>query len=220
MGFRTENFRTTAAHYGDNVMNKFMLSFVLPVVITTTWFPLFDARAEVVPLRDWAPVIATQLMTVSFVEEEVKPDVPDLAPNEDPDKCPCKGTGKITHGDGHQTDCPFHGNRASTTSKKEFISPDEIKRMSKKNLRELVNRWKNNELEITSSSDAELPVCPLTAEEGPAHKCKCDTAETYCNCKEVHGKCSCAARDPATKSQDSDEPQRRNRSSRLFRGRT
>ena len=55
-------------------MNNFMLSFVLPVVITTTWFPPFDSRAEIVPLRDWAPVISTQLMTVSFVEEEVKPD--------------------------------------------------------------------------------------------------------------------------------------------------
>jgi len=183
MGFHPENFRTTAAHYGDNVMNKFMLSFVLPVVITTTWFPLFDARAEVVTLRDWAPVIATQLMTVSFVEEEVKPDVPDLAPNEDPDKCPCKGTGKITHGDGHKTDCPFHGNQDST-------------------------------------SDAELPVCPLNAEGEPVHKCKCDTDETYCNCEEVYGKCSCTARGPSTKRQDSDESPRRNRRSRLFRGRT
>lgn len=29
-------------------------------------------------------------------------------PHEDPEKCVCKGTGKITHGDGHQTDCPYH----------------------------------------------------------------------------------------------------------------
>lgn len=31
-----------------------------------------------------------------------------LIPNEDPKKCPCKGTGAITHGDGHKTPCPFH----------------------------------------------------------------------------------------------------------------
>lgn len=30
-------------------------------------------------------------------------------PHEDPAKCVCKGTGKITHGDGHQTECPYHG---------------------------------------------------------------------------------------------------------------
>ena len=33
-------------------------------------------------------------------------------PHEDPDKCVCKGTGKITHGDGHQTPCPYHGDGA------------------------------------------------------------------------------------------------------------
>jgi len=156
-----------------------MLSLVLPIVITSAWFPLFDTRAEVVPLRDWSPVISTQLMAVSFVEEEVKPDIPDLVPNEDPAKCPCKGTGKITHGDGHQTDCPFHGDGVSMLT----------------------------------------PVFPSIADEVP-HKCKCDTAETYCNCIEVHGKCSCAARDPSTESQDSDKSPRRNRRSRLFKGRT
>ena len=149
-----------------------MSSLVLPIVITSSWFPLFDTRAEVVPLRDWSPVISTQLMAVSFVEEEVKPNIPDLVPNEDPAKCPCKGTGKITHGDGHQTDCPFHGNQ-DVTSK--GPSPD---------------------------------------------KCKCDTAETYCNCIKVYGKCSCATRDPSTESQDLGEFPRRNRRSHLFRGGT
>ena len=220
MDFHLENCRITAAHYGDNAMNNFMLSFVLPVVITTTWFPPFDSRAEIVPLRDWAPVISTQLMTVSFVEEEVKPDIPDLVPHEDPDKCPCKGTGKITHGDGHQTDCPFHGNQDVTIKKKERIDPNDLKRMSKRSLRELAKRWKNNELEIAPLDDVELPACPRNAEGEPIHKCKCDTDETYCNCEEVHGKCSCAARDPATKSQDSDESPRSNNRFRLFRGRT
>jgi hypothetical protein len=30
-------------------------------------------------------------------------------PDPDANKCPCKGTGKITHGDGHTTQCPYHG---------------------------------------------------------------------------------------------------------------
>jgi hypothetical protein len=43
---------------------------------------------------------------------KVKPDIPDdtpEGPHPDVDKCVCRGTGKITHGDGHQTDCPYHG---------------------------------------------------------------------------------------------------------------
>lgn len=36
----------------------------------------------------------------------IKPEV--LVPDPDADKCACKGTGKIVHGDGHSTPCPFH----------------------------------------------------------------------------------------------------------------
>ena len=39
----------------------------------------------------------------------VVPVVPDnVIPDPDADKCACKGTGKITHGDGHTTPCPYH----------------------------------------------------------------------------------------------------------------
>lgn len=36
-----------------------------------------------------------------------------VIPMEDPDpaKCICKGTGIITHGDGHKTPCQYHGNK-------------------------------------------------------------------------------------------------------------
>lgn len=37
----------------------------------------------------------------------VPDDVP-LGPDPDPEKCVCKGTGTIVHGDGHTTKCPFH----------------------------------------------------------------------------------------------------------------
>ena len=39
----------------------------------------------------------------------VDPDDEPLGPDPDPLKCICKGTGKIVHGDGHTTDCPYHG---------------------------------------------------------------------------------------------------------------
>ena len=37
-----------------------------------------------------------------------KPDVI-VGPDKDPNKCVCKGTGVIVHGDGHKTVCRFHG---------------------------------------------------------------------------------------------------------------
>ena len=35
-------------------------------------------------------------------------------PHEDPKKCVCGGSGKITHGDGHTTPCPFHSGKNQT----------------------------------------------------------------------------------------------------------
>lgn len=51
----------------------------------------------------------------SFVKAEasvlnidpVDPDTPS-GPDPDPEKCICKGTGKIIQGDGHITPCPYH----------------------------------------------------------------------------------------------------------------
>jgi len=40
---------------------------------------------------------------------KVEPDDTPKGPHPDVNKCICRGTGKITHGDGHQTDCPYHG---------------------------------------------------------------------------------------------------------------
>jgi hypothetical protein len=51
----------------------------------------------------------------SFASAEAKvlgkPPVPDdtpSGPDPDPEKCVCKGTGKIIQGDGHVTPCPYH----------------------------------------------------------------------------------------------------------------
>ncbi len=42
-------------------------------------------------------------------KDDVIPVAPeDLKPDPDADKCACKGTGKIVHGDGHSTPCPYH----------------------------------------------------------------------------------------------------------------
>ena len=45
---------------------------------------------------------------VAFIANESGQKVPTPKPDPDPLKCPCKGTGDITHGDGHITPCPYH----------------------------------------------------------------------------------------------------------------
>ena len=48
-----------------------------------------------------------------------KPVTPDVdGPHPDADKCVCKGTGKITHGDGHTSPCPYHGGKQEPTQTK------------------------------------------------------------------------------------------------------
>lgn len=46
--------------------------------------------------------------SVLGVDPTPDPDVP-LRPDPDPEKCICKGTGKIIQGDGHVSECPYHG---------------------------------------------------------------------------------------------------------------
>ena len=44
-----------------------------------------------------------------------EPDDEPVGPDPDPEKCICKGTGKIVQGDGHVSDCPYH-KKVDTTS--------------------------------------------------------------------------------------------------------
>jgi len=56
---------------------------------------------------NWVPTSSVQLAVASLEEKHVPG--PDVVPHPDKDKCPCKGTGVIVHGDGHKTECPYHG---------------------------------------------------------------------------------------------------------------
>ena len=53
------------------------------------------------------------------IDPKPKPDPKPLGPDPDPDKCVCGGTGVITHGDGHTTDCPYHKQTDQTKSCKQ-----------------------------------------------------------------------------------------------------
>lgn len=50
-----------------------------------------------------------------------KPIVPEPdGPHPDVEKCVCKGTGKITHGDGHTSPCPYHGSKQSSSTERKL----------------------------------------------------------------------------------------------------
>ena len=59
------------------------------------------------PIIERAEDAFEQAESEIFLVSPVPDDKP-LGPDPDPEKCACKGTGKIVHGDGHVTSCPFH----------------------------------------------------------------------------------------------------------------
>jgi hypothetical protein len=56
------------------------------------------------------PMVEEANAAFDKAEKELLNIKPDDIVRPDPDisKCPCKGSGVITHGDGHQTQCPYH----------------------------------------------------------------------------------------------------------------
>ena len=74
---------------------------------------------------------------VAFVVNTVekKEDNNDQAgPDPDINKCACKGTGSITHGDGHKTPCPYH-------SKKDDDTEDETDLINEKQVIFFTAKW-------------------------------------------------------------------------------
>lgn len=56
------------------------------------------------PIPEWQEEVKEAF---SSAENEVFPRLENV-PHPDKSKCPCKGTGTISHGDGHKTECPYH----------------------------------------------------------------------------------------------------------------
>jgi len=73
---------------------------------------------------------------VAFVANTVKKkeNNNEAGPNPDINKCACKGTGSITHGDGHKTPCPYH-------SKKDDDTEDETDLINKKQIIFFTAKW-------------------------------------------------------------------------------
>jgi hypothetical protein len=66
-------------------------------------------------------ILSDTIKAFESAEQDVfkKPIVPEPdGPHPDAEKCICKGTGKITHGDGHTSPCPYHGSKQEPKEQK------------------------------------------------------------------------------------------------------
>ena len=85
-------------------------------------FIFFQTKPEeVLTSSDVEPIINRTELAFKQAESKVLTVVPDddiepLGPDPDASKCACKGTGRIVHGDGHTTDCPYHSSSRVETS--------------------------------------------------------------------------------------------------------
>ena len=80
-----------------------------------------------VSATDWSSTISVSL-AVATLDSPAPPPLDDTPePDPDPAKYPCKGTGVITHGDGHKTPCPFHGEDSEPDKPDEPAEPHKCK---------------------------------------------------------------------------------------------
>ena len=90
-------------------------SAALSFGVLSAAFPGAAASPQVDPPSScikWVPTASVQLAAASLAADKPTPDPdpdPVIVPHPDKEKCPCKGTGVIIHGDGHKTECPYHG---------------------------------------------------------------------------------------------------------------
>ena len=66
-----------------------------------------EINATIVDTKNAFDKAEQSILGVDPSPDPVTPAVPDP----DPAKCVCKGTGEIVQGDGHITQCPYHGSK-------------------------------------------------------------------------------------------------------------
>jgi hypothetical protein len=62
-------------------------------------------------IKEWKKEISIAFDEAEKKVYNTKPTPNIVGPDEDPAKCPCKGTGIIVQGDGHKTLCPYHSSQ-------------------------------------------------------------------------------------------------------------
>jgi thioredoxin 1 len=58
-------------------------------------------------VKNFQPIVVEAFNEADKIMEEKEEEISD-GQHPDADKCICKGTGRIVHGDGHSTDCKYH----------------------------------------------------------------------------------------------------------------
>jgi hypothetical protein len=98
--------------------SKIILAILLSLVSSTAYSiskeDLVKVYASLVDQWKDEVSIAFDKAEKEVYNVDPKPDNIPVGPNEDPNKCVCKGTGKIVHGDGHTTPCPYHSKTMET----------------------------------------------------------------------------------------------------------
>jgi len=93
-------------------LHNIIKSIALFLALSSTAYCITDTDVVMMYaslVEQWKEQISKSFDEAERLVYNVVPDIDDeLIPNEDPAKCPCKGTGVIVHGDGHDTPCPFH----------------------------------------------------------------------------------------------------------------
>ena len=100
---------------------KLLVLFCIASVLCVLFFVKQDTTISGKTVAEWKSQAVeafdkAERSTFSIVDP--KPDNSVIKPDEDINKCACKGTGYIIQGDGHKTECPYH-----------FKSPDTDKHL-------------------------------------------------------------------------------------------
>jgi hypothetical protein len=99
-------------NYGSHYrMNNYKNYFIfLSLILLYGCSQKYNSEIDLA-FSDVTPMVQEANSAFSKAEEKLLNVKPDniIRPDPDPVKCPCKGTGIIKQGDGHTTQCPYHG---------------------------------------------------------------------------------------------------------------
>lgn len=114
MDFLQENSQIMEDHYGDKHMDVRKFWWLLLPVLAIG----LGCNKTAFETVDWTPTVSVSLGVATLANSNSPDTTPDESPEPHPDadKCVCKGTGVITHGDGHTTPCPYHSKRTERSS--------------------------------------------------------------------------------------------------------
>lgn len=105
-----------------------LISILLTLHFTGTKIPSvidggtpFGEAQSVEQIQDWKDQASESFDSAEKDVFDIDPTPDIVGPDPDPDKCVCKGSGFIVHGDGHRTVCPYHGKKGKNIMLKPLL---------------------------------------------------------------------------------------------------